>query len=248
MSLEKSSLKRNPDFLSHLEEFRRRLIFCVGVFLILAGVCYFFSKPLLDLLIAPLRDYQEIDLYFVKPYEAFLTRIKVAALSGLVLAIPVFFSQMWLFVSPGLYAQEKKIAFPLILVSAILFFTGAFFAYRIVVPLSLNFLLSFQTDTLKPLLGVSPYFSFLLGMVLAFGLVFDFPVILLGLIRLGTVNTQMLKKARKLVIILIFITAAILTPPDPVSQALLALPLILLFEISIVVGRWVEKKQPPDLL
>jgi len=241
---EKSSLKRESDFLSHLEEFRRRLIISVSTFLLATILSYLFSQSLLELLIEPLRQFQHADLYFQKPYEAFLIRLKVAAISGLLFSSPVFFAELWLFVAPGLYGREKKVLFPLILISIFLFLAGTFFAFRVVVPLSLNFLLSFQTDSLKPLLGIAPYFSFLISLILAFGLLFDFPVVLIGLIRLGTVSTNSLARARKVVIVFIFITAAILTPPDPVSQALLALPLIILYEISLVAGRWVEKRKP----
>ncbi len=248
MSLEKSLLKRDSDFITHLEEFRRRLIICAGAFLFVAVCSYFFSDTLLDFLITPLRQYQDVDLYFQKPYEAFLIRLKASAITGLVFSFPLFLAQLWLFVAPGLYTNEKRIVFPLILVSAILFLAGAYFAYQVVIPFSLNFLLSFQTDTLKPLLGVGDYFSYLLGMILAFGILFDFPIILIGLIRLGTVKTKTLEKARKIIIVLIFIVAAILTPPDPVSQALLALPLIILFEISVLIGKWLERKRSSQTL
>jgi len=230
------------EFVSHLEEFRRRLIICIGVFLASVLLCFFFCEPLLDFLLIPLRQFHDADLYFHKPYEAFLTQLKVSAAAGFVLSSPVFFTQLWLFVAPGLYDSEKKILFPLIFISALLFFGGAFFAYRIVLPLGLNFLLSFQTENLKPLLTIGPYFSFLIGMVLAFGFLFDLPVILIGLIRLGIVNTKTIARWRKMIVMMIFIAAAILTPPDPVSQILLAFPLLILFEVSLFVGRWLEKK------
>ena len=233
------------DFLSHLEELRRRLVICLLFFSLAAVVCYFFSHSIIDLLTRPLHRLENIQLFFQKPYEAFFVHLKVAALGGFLISSPVLFTQAWFFVAPGLYEKEKKIFLPLIVISVSLFLIGAFFAYQFVIPWGLYFLLSFQTETLKPLLGVGPYFSFLIGMILGFGILFDFPVILIGVVRLGLVRTSTLAQARRVVIVLIFIAAAVLTPsPDPISQILLALPLMILFEVSLIAARLVEKKKP----
>ena len=229
------------DFLSHLEELRRRLITILIVFSAAAALCYFFSHPLLDLLTAPLRRYGDVRLYFQKPYEAFLTHLKVAALGGFVLSSPVIFAQAWLFVAPGLYEKEKKVFLPVLFISIFLFLTGVLFAYFVIIPWGLAFLLSFQTESLRPLLGIEPYFSFLNGMILAFGVFFDFPVVLVGLVRLGVVRTQTLARARRSMIVFIFIAAAVLTPsPDPLSQILLAVPMVGLFEISLWVASHIQ--------
>ncbi len=231
------------DFFSHLEELRRRLIVSLIAFLAAAIVCYFFSHTLLDWLIEPLRRFQSAELFFQKPYEAFLTHLKVAAFAGFVLSSPLLFTELWFFISPGLYEREKKVLLPLIVTSILLFLLGTFFAYAIVIPWGLHFLLSFQTESLKPLLGVGAYFSFLIAMMLAFGAMFDFPVILIGLVQLKLVQTKTLAKSRKVIFVLILIAAAILTPsPDPASQLALALPLLLLFEASLATGRWLEKR------
>lgn len=231
------------DFLSHLEELRKRLLIAIGCFFSLAVLAYFFSGQLIDFLVAPLRRQQDAHLIFQTPYEAFLIHVKVAAVAGLLGSLPVLFWQFWIFVAPGLYDKEKKIFLPLIVVCSGLFLTGSAFAYYWVIPFGLNFLLSFQTESLRPFIGIAPYFSFLLGMLLAFGLLFDFPVVMLGLIRLGVLRAEAVAKARRIVVVLIFIAAAILTPsPDPVSQLLLALPLIVLFEISLVIARTTENK------
>ena len=238
----KFSPRLEPDFLSHLEELRRRLIVSLAAFFLFSIFSYFFSKQLLDFLTLPLNQFQQAQLFFQTPYEAFLTHLKVAAFAGFLLSSPILLTQGWFFVAPGLYPREKKIFLPLILVTCLLFLVGALFAYLVVVPWGLHFLLSFQTESLKPLLGISPYFSFLAGMVLAFGFVFDFPIVIISLVRLEIINTKKLANARKGIIVFLFFLAAVLTPsPDPISQLLLAFPLIFLFEISIFAARRMEK-------
>lgn len=241
---EKFSLKPDSDFVSHLEELRRRLLIALIVFAVVTVASYFFSRQLLDLLIMPLRHYQEVELFFHKPYEAFLIHLKVAALSGIIISSPVLIAQSWLFISPGLYAHEKKIVIPLILISILMFLAGVAFAYGVVIPWGLHFLLSFQTEGIKPLLGIGPYFSFLIGMILTFGVLFDFPIAIVGLVRLGVLQTVRLKRSRRTVVVLILIASAVLTPsPDPVSQMLLAVPLLFLFEISLLVAGKIEGKR-----
>ncbi len=232
-----------PDFISHLEELRRRILICLGVYGILAILAYLQSEKILDLVTAPLYRHANVQLVFQAPHEAFLIRLKAAALGAALLGAPLFMQQTWLFVAPGLYDREKKVLFPVILASALLFLTGVFFAYRVVVPWGLGFLLSYQTETLKPMIGIGPYFSFISGMVTAFGLLFDFPVFMLGLMKLGIVKSQTFAGARRATYVAIFIAAAILTPsPDPLSQLLLAIPLVFLFEISLGLGRVLEKR------
>ena len=232
-----------PDFLSHFDELRKRLILSLVAFTLAAVLCYFFSRQLLDFLTEPLRRSGHAELFFQKPYEAFLAHLKMAALGGLLISSPILFLQAWLFVALGLYENEKRIIPPLTLICAALFLLGALFAYEIIIPWGLQFLLSYQTETLKPLLGIGPYFSFVNGMILAFGLFFDFPVVIVGLVWLGVVRTKTLAEARKGLIVVIFILAAVLTPsPDPVSQILLALPLVALFEISLAFARRIEKQ------
>lgn len=230
-------------FIEHLEELRRRLLVSLIAIGISSAAAYFFSSPLLDFLTIPLRRFTEATLYFHAPHEAFLAHLKVSFLVGLVASTPVLFTQLWLFIVPGLYRHERRLALPLILTSVFLFLLGAVFAFWVLVPMGLRFLLAFRTETLKPLLGIGPYFSFLIGMIIACGLVFDFPVIVLGLVRLGILSARRLETSRRAVIVLIFVLAAILTPsPDPVSQVLLAVPLLLLYEGCVGVARWVEKR------
>ncbi len=204
---------------------------------------YFFSGQILEFFLSPLKASGGYTLYFHSPYEAFLTRLKVSLLTGVLAASPVLFTELWLFVAPGLHRSEKKKIFILILSSVILFFAGVVFAFMFLMPFGLNFFLGFQTDTLRPLLGVTPYFSFLVGMIIACGIFFDLPIIVLGLVAAGVLNVEQLKKARKWVIVFFFLASAMITPTtDPVTQILLTVPLILFYEICILIGGRMRKK------
>ena len=231
-------------FLEHLEDLRKRLLTALAAIGIFSVAGFFFSKPLFNLLTLPLRQVQGNPLYFQAPYEAFLTQLSVSVLAGAVLASPVLFTQLWLFLAPGLYHREKRALFPLILISILLFLVGGAFSFWVLVPTGLKFFLSYQTESLRPLLGVGPYFSFLAGMILAGGLVFDLPVVVLGLVRAGVLNQERLKRSRKAVVVTLLVLAAVLTPtPDPVSQLILTVPLVILFEACIFLARWVERKK-----
>ena len=232
------------DFLPHFEEFRKRLLIALSVWGIFSVLSYFFSHALIDFFTWPLQASSPQPLIFQKPYEAFVIHLKAAAFAGLVTASPVILYQFWMFLAPGLYQTEKKIFMKIFLISAALFLVGVVFAFFFVMPWGLRFMLDFQTEALKPMISASAYFSFLLGMLLAFGILFDFPVILVGLAELGIVKTEWLAKSRRGMVVLIFITAAILTPsPDPLSQILLALPLWGLYEISLAIARRREKRK-----
>ena len=232
------------DLVPHLEELRRRIVVSLLIFSLTFIAACFFSRQLLDLLIKPLGEMGGVQIFFQKPFEAFLAHVKVAALAALTFSSPVLFTQIWFFLAPGLYASEKKTILAIAGASTLLFLVGIFFAYFLAIPWGLRFLLSFQTENLKPLLSIGPYFSFITGMILSFGILFDFPVFIVGCVKLGVVKVQTFAGARRLIIVVIFILAAILTPsPDPVSQILLALPLVLLFEVSLWIARRVEKKE-----
>lgn len=232
-----------PDFFEHLEEFRRRLIICLIVFGLASAVSWFFTHAIIDFLILPLKARSEAELYFNEPHQAFFMHMQAACLAGFLISAPVLLTQAWLFIAPGLYQREKNALIPLISISTVLFFAGAAFAYFFVIPWGLGFLLSFQTENLKPLVGVAAYFSFVMGMTLAFGILFDFPVVIVGLAKFGLVRAQTFAKARRVIILIIFVLAAILTPsPDPISQLMLAIPLWILFEASLLVARMIEKR------
>ena len=229
------------DYFTHLDELRRRLIVVVLAIAALTVASFFASDFLLEVITRPVRI-NVSNLYFLTPYEAFLMRLKVSVASGVMMSIPIAFTQLWLFVAPGLYRSERRAVLPIVLVSVALFSLGVLFAYFLVVPFALRFFLGFQTETLKPLISIGAYVSFFLSLILIFGVVFVTPVILVGLMYFGVVDADTFSRQRKVVIVLTFVLAAVLTPTmDIVTQCLLALPLWGLFEISIVIGRGIKK-------
>ncbi|UCF90922.1 MAG: twin-arginine translocase subunit TatC [Desulfobacterales bacterium] len=223
-------------FTAHLEELRKRLITCfiaVGVGFVFS---YFFKEKLFKILVRPLISVmQEGDtLIFTGLPEAFFTYLKVAFLSGLILASPLIFYQFWMFVAPGLYKNERRLLAPIVVLTSFFFIGGALFGYFVVFPWGFKFFLGFATETIRPLPSMKEYLGFSAKLLLAFGLVFELPLILTFLARLGIVSVDFLKKNRKYAILLFFTGAAILTPPDVVTQIMMALPLMLLYEISII--------------
>jgi sec-independent protein translocase protein TatC len=231
-------------FTEHLEELRKRLIVCfiaVGVGFVLS---YGFKEKLFEILTRPLiRVMQTGDkLIFTGLPEAFFTYLKVAFLSGIILAAPVIFYEFWMFVAPGLYDKEKRLMVPVVVLSTVFFVGGAFFGYFIVFPFGFKFFLGFASETIRPLPSMREYLGFASKLLLAFGIVFELPLIITFLAKLGMVSVSFLKKNRKYAILLFFVGAAILTPPDVVTQIMMALPLILLYEISIIGARIFGKK------
>lgn len=235
-------------FTEHLEELRKRLIVCfiaVGVGFVLS---YGFKEKLFQILTRPLiRVMQTGDkLIFTGLPEAFFTYLKVAFLSGIILAAPVIFYQFWMFVAPGLYDKEKRLMVPVVVLSTVFFVGGAFFGYFIVFPYGFKFFLGFASETIRPLPSMREYLGFASKLLLAFGVVFELPLIITLLAKLGMVSVSFLKKNRKYALLLFFIGAAILTPPDVVTQIMMALPLILLYEISIIGARIFGKKSSEE--
>lgn len=234
-------------FTAHLEELRRRLIVCaiaVGVGFLLA---YGFKERLFQILVRPLTQVmQDGDtLIFTGLPEAFFTYLKVAFLAGLMLAAPVIIYQFWLFVAPGLYDKEKRLLLPIVLLSSFFFVGGALFGYFVVFPYGFQFFLGFATEHIRPMPSMKEYLGFAAKMLLAFGVAFELPLVLTSMARLGLVSVSFLKRNRKYAILIIFTVAAILTPPDVVSQVMMAVPLMVLYELSIV-GARIFGKPPPD--
>jgi len=231
------------NFSDHLEELRKRLLIVLAYLTGLSILSLVFSDGIVELVTTPIKSHL-YSLYFLTPYEAFLTKLKVSFLAGIILSLPVIFYQLWLFAAPGLYPSEKKVITPLVLISTGLFVAGVLFAYFLVIPFALSFFLGFQTDTLVPLISIGSYLSFFISVILVFGVLFDLPVLLVGLIWLGVIGAEFLASQRKPAIVIIFILAAVLTPTvDLITQCLLAVPLWLLFELSIVIGRMIEKRK-----
>ncbi|MBW1696544.1 MAG: twin-arginine translocase subunit TatC [Deltaproteobacteria bacterium] len=233
-------------FTAHLEELRNRLIKCfiaVGIGFV---VSFGFKERLFGILVQPLLKVMEKGdtLIFTGLPEAFFTYLKVSLLSGIMLASPMLFYQFWMFVAPGLYQKERRVLIPIVILSSVFFLTGSLFGYFVVFPYGFKFFLGFATETIKPLPSMKEYLSFSSKLLLAFGLVFELPLVLTFLARFGIVSVAFLKKNRKYAILLFFVGAAILTPPDVVTQIFMALPLIVLYEISILGAKIFGKKAP----
>lgn len=232
-------------FLSHLEELRKRLITCaiaVGIGFVIA---YFFSDRLFQLLIMPLKAVmpEGDQLIFTNLPEMFLTYLKVALVTGILASAPVIFYELWMFVAPGLYRKEKKLVTPFVVFSTILFVGGALFGYFVVFPFGFKFFIGFSNEYVKALPSVKQYFSFSMKLLFAFGLVFELPVVIFFLAKMGMVTPDLLRRKRKYAILLTFVMAAILTPPDVITQCMMAGPLIILYEVGIFVARLARKKK-----
>jgi len=235
-------------FTAHLEELRSRLIKCfiaVGVGFVAA---YGFKEQLFAILVYPLKSVmREGDtLIYTGLPEAFFTYLKVAFLAGIMLAIPVLLYQFWMFVAPGLYEKEKRVMLPIVFLCSFFFIAGALFGYFIVFPWGFQFFLGFATDTIRPMPSMKEYLGFAAKLLIAFGVVFELPLIITFMARLGLVSVDFLKKNRKYAILLFFIAAAILTPPDVITQIMMALPLMLLYEISIIGARIFGRPRAPE--
>ncbi|MGQ9509774.1 MAG: twin-arginine translocase subunit TatC [Thermodesulfobacteriota bacterium] len=233
---------------AHLKELRTRLIasfVAIGIGFVL---CYIFSQTLFNILAKPLFKVlpQGGALIFISVAEAFFTYMKVAFIGGLILASPFVLYQIWAFVAPGLYRHEKRYVLPLLLGGSFFFLLGILFGYFIAIPVGFRFLLGFAADLIKPMPSMKEYLSFSVKFLLAFGLVFEFPVVLVILARIGVIDARMMAKQRKYAILLIFIFAAIMTPPDLISQVILAFPLMGLYELSIFLARLFGKKKKSE--
>ena len=229
---------------AHLQELRKRLILSFIAIGICFVLCYVFADFLFNLLAAPLWKVMPKggSLVFISVAEAFFTYMKVGFIGGLILASPFVLYQIWAFVAPGLYRHEKKYAVPFVVLGSFFFGLGILFGYFVGLPVGFKFLLGYATDFIKPLPNMKEYLSFSIKFLLVFGLVFEFPVVLLLLARIGVIDAKMLARHRKYAILLIFIFAAVVTPPDVISQVIMALPLIGLYELSILLSRLFGKK------
>lgn len=232
----------------HLEELRRRLIICVIAIFVGFVASYFFKERLFEIIMGPLlKVMQEGDkLIFTGLTEAFFTYLKVAALSGVMLAAPVILYQFWMFVAPGLYQNEKRVMIPIVILSTFFFLGGSLFGYFIVFPFGFEFFLGFATDYIQPLPSMREYFSLASKLLLVFGLVFELPLVITFLARMNIVTIPFLKKNRKYAILLFFAGSAVITPPDVVTQVMMALPLMLLYEISILGARIFARRKKAE--
>ncbi len=245
--MKKNEAEKIP-FTGHLEELRKRLVACFIAIGIGFVVSYGFKEKLFEILSHPLISVMGADdkLIFTGLPEAFFTYLKVALLSGFMLAAPVILYQFWMFVAPGLYQKERRLLVPIVFLSSVFFVGGALFGYFIVFPFGFKFFLGFASETIQPLPSMKEYLSFSAKLLLAFGLVFELPLIITFLAKLGLVSVDFLKKNRKYALILFFAGSAILTPPDVVTQIMMAFPLMLLYEISIIGARVFGKEKAKE--
>ena len=236
--------------LDHLIELRGRLVKAVVALSVAFCVCLYFSDPILGFLVKPLTDAfppGEGKLIFTKLYEVFFVQLKVALFAGFMVSFPIIANQLWAFVAPGLYAREKKAFLPFLIATPVLFLSGAALAYFVVMPTAFKWFLGFEGTAggleVEALPAAGDYLDLVMRFILAFGMSFLLPVLLLLLNRAGIVTRAQLVGARRYVIVLVVALAAIITPPDPGSQLLLAIPLLLLFEGSLLIMRFSEKKR-----
>ncbi len=229
----------------HLEELRKRLIFAFIAIAIFTVAAYLFSEELFRLLMAPLLDVMpsENGLIFTSLTETFFTYLKISLLAGFFAASPVVIYQIWRFSAPGLYAKEKRYVFPFVFFASIFFVGGAMFGYFVVFPFGFKFFMGFATDFITPMPTVKEYFSFSVRLLFAFGVVFELPVVTAFLALIGLVKAKTLAAKRKFAVLGSFVVAAVLTPPDVVSQMMMAGPIILLYELSIIVARICGRKK-----
>lgn len=243
--------------LEHLIELRRRLIWAILAFFIAFVICFAFAKHLFNLLVVPYQwaldwagmDRSKAELIYTAPQEFFFTQVKVAMFGGLVLAFPIIAAQIYKFVAPGLYKHERMAFLPFLIASPILFLLGGALVYFFFTPMVMWFFLAMQQTggngevQISLLPKVSEYLSLIMTLIFAFGLVFQLPVVTSLMARVGLVTSAGLKDKRKYAIVIAFVVAAVLTPPDPASQIGLAIPTILLYEISIILARMIEKQR-----
>ncbi|MFP1632475.1 twin-arginine translocase subunit TatC [Zhengella sp. ZM62] len=243
--------------IEHLIELRQRLMWAVGGFFIAFLLCFFWAKDLFNFLVQPFKwavewaglDHRKVALIYTAPQEFFFTQIKIAMFGGLVLAFPLIAAQIYKFIAPGLYRNERRAFVPFLVASPLLFLLGAALVYSFFMPMVMWFFLAMEQTggegqvDISLLPKVSEYLSLIMTLIFAFGLVFQLPVVTTLLARAGLATSEGLKEKRKYAIVFAFIAAAILTPPDPVSQIGLALPTILLYEISIYTARLVERER-----
>ncbi|CUH93967.1 putative membrane protein [Propionispora sp. 2/2-37] len=222
----------------HLQELRRRIIVCLIAVAITSTASYFYAENLVKIIAAPAGK-----LYFMNPAEVFFTYLKVSFFSGFLVALPVILYQIWAFIVPALTRTERALSFVLIPSSVVLFFIGVFFSYFFVLPAGIQFFLGFATESLQPMLSLGEYLSFVISFLLPFGFIFELPLFILVLAKMGVISSDFLRGKRKVVLVLAFVVGAIISPtPDVFSQTMIAVPMILLYEISILMVKYVLRK------
>ncbi len=227
------------DLKPHIADLRKRLINSTLCLIVAFFACFFFYEPILEWMMVPVEAAlpANTQMIAVEIQETFFTALKVAFFSGFILSLPVIFWQMWLFLAPGLYDHEKKLVFPFVFFATLMFLTGAAFAYYVVVPFGFEFLINFGSAVVTVLPSIGKYVGFFTKLLFGFGIAFELPVITFFLAKIGLVDDQMLKDYFKYAVVIIFIVASLLTPPDVLTQFLMAGPLIFLYIVSIYIAK-----------
>lgn len=236
--------KSEMPFLDHLEELRWRIIKSLVSVVLFTIIAFFFSDYFLDWLLLPASKVtQQISIQVLKVQAIFIIKLEIALLVGVILSIPVILFQLWSFLAPGLHNHERKYIWPIIIFAMISFTIGAAFAYYIIVPYALDFFLGLVPENVTNNIAIDFYFGFMLRLLIVFGVVFELPVISILLAKMGLITPAFLKKYRRHAIVVFFVSAAILTPPDPMTQLFLALPLLLLYEGTILLLYFFARKE-----
>jgi sec-independent protein translocase protein TatC len=249
----------------HLGELRNRIFITLGVVIVAFGVCFNYSENIFTILTSPIHNTvnfslnspfiiftpnksSNMKLVFLAPAEAVWMHIKISFISAFIVSSPVIFFEIWRFIAPGLLGKEKKYALPFVFITTSLFLIGALFCFIIILPFAMNFLLNYKTENLQPMLSVGKYVDFCLKFILSFGAIFELPVLTVFLTRMGIVTPAWLAKNRKYAVLIAFVLAALLTPtPDAFNQSLMAIPIIILYEVGILASRILDrKKKEPD--
>ena len=227
------------DLKPHIADLRKRLTISTITVVVMFFACFSFYEPILEWMMAPVKHALPAgtSMIAVEIQETFFTAMKVAFFAGFIISLPVIFWQLWLFLAPGLYDHEKKLVVPFVFFATLMFLLGASFAYYIVVPIGFDFLIAFGNSVVSVLPSIGKYVGFFTKLMIGFGIAFELPVITFFLAKIGIVNDQMLKDFFRYAVVLIFIISAILTPPDVISQVLMAAPLLILYGVSIYIAK-----------
>ncbi|OCL95964.1 twin-arginine translocase subunit TatC [Aliarcobacter thereius] len=236
------------DLKPHIADLRKRLTISALTVVAMFFICFAFYEPILEWMMAPVKHALPVGktMIAVEIQETFFTAMKVAFFAGFILSLPVIFWQLWLFLAPGLYDHEKKLVVPFVFFATLMFLMGASFAYYIVVPIGFDFLIAFGNSVVDVTPSIGKYVGFFTKLMIGFGIAFELPVITFFLAKIGLVDDAMLKGFFRYAVVLIFIVAAILTPPDVISQVLMAVPLILLYGVSIYIAKVFNPAQKED--
>tara|TARA_Y100000590_G_scaffold259227_1_gene290904 strand:- start:3633 stop:4397 length:765 start_codon:yes stop_codon:yes gene_type:complete len=245
---------KQTSFVEHLTELRSRLVKSVIYLFVFFIICYFFAENIYSFLVSPYAEAVKNDdvsrrMIFTALHETFITYLKVAFFAAIFISSPIILTQIWKFVAPGLYKNEKRALLPYLIATPTLFLLGGMLVYYLIMPLAIKFFLTFETSVqvgglpIQLEAKVNEYLSLIMRLIFAFGISFQLPVLLSLLARVGFIDSEYLKKRRKYVIVIIFAIAALLTPPDPITQIGLGIPLLILYELSILSVRIIEKKK-----